>query len=395
MKILQVIPSVGPLRGGPSQVALDVCEGLAQLGVDVTLATTDDNGPDRLDVPLGQMIEQCGYKVIYFRRTTHEYTFSWSITSWLYRNIQNYDFVHVHAVFSYVPLVSSLVATFREVPYAITPHGILGQWGFQTRRSHGKRLSYAILERQILNRSRFVHATSEYEVRELRDLGVCAPIQLIYLGLKVPSFETITRQDREEVFQGLRDRIVLLFLSRFHQKKGLDLLLPAFAQAAKQFPQLVLAHAGRGDHDYESWLRAEVRRLKLDKQVIWLGFVEGNAKQQVLRNCDIFILPSYSESFGMAVVEAMAYAKPVIISDQVAIHDVVSEANAGLICSCQIQSLSEAILILARNGNMRKKMGDNGRVLVETKFELGAVAGELLRIYEKEMRDSRTPLTDG
>jgi glycosyltransferase involved in cell wall biosynthesis len=383
MKILQVIPSVGPLRGGPSQVVLDMCRGLAKAGVDVTLATTDDNGPEHLDVPLGQMIDQHGYKVIYFRRTTSEYTFSWSITAWLARHIHDYDFLHTHAAFSYTPAVSAFWAAVRGVPYAITPHGILGQWGFQSRRSWAKRVSFALVEKQILNRARFVHATSPHEARELEQLGICAPIEMIYLGIDMPTIEQDTAADRERIFPGRQNQTIVLFLGRFHPIKGLDLLLPAFAQALRQQPNLLLALAGDGDEAYVAWLKAEVQRLEIENHVLWMGFLSGGDKRRALAGCDIFVLPSYSESFGVAVLEAASVGAPVIVSDQVAIHSEVAQSGAGIVVPCEVDALTHSMLKLAQDSSLRESMSANARALAFKKFSLDQVTSFLIRSYEQ------------
>ena len=383
MKLLHVIPSVGPLRGGPSQIVLDMCERLAAAGLDVTLATTNDNGPDRLNVSLRQEIDQDGYKVIYFHRIAREYTFSWDITGWLARHITNYDFVHIHAAFSYTATISSILARVRHVPYAVTPHGILGQWGLRARRSLAKQLSIALIERPMLNDARFVHATSPVEARELEQLGVRAPLHMIHLGINVPAHNYRGSMERASIFSGRQEQTIVLFLGRFHSTKGLDLLLPAFAHAACQQPDLVLALAGDGDASYVAWLRDEVHRLNIEDRVLWTGFLRGEEKYAALAHCDIFVLPSYSESFGMSVAEAMFYAKPVLISDQVAIAEVIEAAKAGLVRPCSVESFADGLLQLARNPALRDTLGLRAAQLAQEEFSMAIMIDRMMHAYEQ------------
>ncbi|GAB4538318.1 MAG: hypothetical protein Kow0063_26020 [Anaerolineae bacterium] len=382
MRILHVIPSIGPLRGGPSQAVVDMCRGLARAGMDVTLVTTDDNGPGHLSVPLGQPVEQDGYTVFYFRRTTRGYTFSWPLTTWLVRHIGDYDFVHAHAVFSYAPLLAAFLAHRKGIPYTITPHGLLLIQGFKSRKVWAKRFSYAFIEKTALNRATFIHVTSTQEAHRLRALKVYSPIGIIYFGIDTPGCGNGNRIDVRCLAPTCDASAVLLFLGRFHPIKGLDLLLPAFAQALKQAPGIVLALAGDGDADYKAWMEAEIARLGIGERVIWLGFLTGQEKWAALASSDVVVVPSYSESFGMVVVEAMACGKPVILSDQVAIHEEVASAGAGLVVPCAVERLAEAILELACDAELRKSMGQKGRALVNESFSPDWMSRRMLELYE-------------
>ncbi|MCZ7544618.1 MAG: glycosyltransferase [Anaerolineae bacterium] len=230
MKILHVTPSIGPLRGGPSRAVLDMCRGLAQAGADVTLATTDDNGPGRLGAPPGPALAQDGYRILYFRRTTRAYTSSVGLTVWLARHLHEYDLAHLHAAFTYAPLPAAWLARRRGVPYVVTPHGILGAWGVCARRARAKRLSLALVERPILDRAACVHATSAREAEGLRALGLCAPVATVHLGVDAPPLEAVARGAPPPPFPP--GRVALLFMGRFHAVKGLDLLLPGVRPGA-------------------------------------------------------------------------------------------------------------------------------------------------------------------
>src|SRR5690242_5295549 len=101
MKILHVIPSVGPLRGGPTVMIRTLTRALVEAGMTVDVATTDDNGPGRVSVVLEQPLTEDGVTYLYFRRQTTFYSFSWPLTRWLCRHVVDYDLVHIHALFSY------------------------------------------------------------------------------------------------------------------------------------------------------------------------------------------------------------------------------------------------------------------------------------------------------
>ena len=125
MKVLHVIPSLGPLRGGPSHALLALSRELGQQGVSVQICTTDDNGPSRLAVPLGEPTSWQGVTTWFFPRQTRFYTYSWPMTRWLARSARQYDLIHIHALFSYASLPAAFAGARQGVPYVVCPEGTL------------------------------------------------------------------------------------------------------------------------------------------------------------------------------------------------------------------------------------------------------------------------------
>src|SRR4051812_28010897 len=166
MRVLHVIPSVGPLRGGPSFALRTMTRGLAERGIETHVASTDDNGPFRLDVPLGRPVSENGVVHWYFPRQTPFYLVSLSFAAWLRRHIADYDLIHIHCVFSFCPNAAAWGARRKGVPYIIRPLGVLNRWGMMRRRPLLKRLSFALLERRLLGAASFVHFTAEQEQLE-------------------------------------------------------------------------------------------------------------------------------------------------------------------------------------------------------------------------------------
>ena len=118
--------------------------------------------------------------------------------------------------------------------------------------------------------------------------------------------------------------------------------------------------AGDGNPQFVAGLREQSHRLGLDSDILWPGFLRGDHKRAVLSDSHIFVLPSYSENFGVAVVEAMGASLPVIVSDQVGIHREISATNAGLVVTCSVEQIESALMKAVRDAPLRARMGANG-----------------------------------
>ena len=381
LRVLHVIPSIGPLRGGPSFVLRTMAKGLAARGVDVHVATTDDNGPFRLDVPFNIPIRKDGVTYWYFPRQTSFYIFSYPMARWLAEHIPAYDLVHIHALFSFPVAPAAYWAARHDVPYIVRPLGTLNRWGVSNRRRWPKKLSLHLIERRILAKASAVHFTSEQESVEAREAANIGRFFVIPnpVDLKCGERELLPGQLQSQYPQ-LQGRRVVLFLSRLDQKKGLDLLLPAFASLRRQVNDVALVLGGAGETAFVAGLRQMTRTLGIEQDVIWTGFIDGDRKLGALAGSTVFVLPSYSENFGIAVVEAMACGLPVVVSDQVAVHREIAAAGAGVVVPCKPQDLGGAILRLLSQPEVCKQMARSG-IDLAGRFSTAVVTERLLQAY--------------
>lgn len=191
----------------------------------------------------------------------------------------------------------------------------------------------------------------------------------------------------KEKFPELRGKKIILFLSRIHRNKGLDTLIRAFAVIAKEQADVHLVIAGRDDGDgYEKALRKSVSSYNLGSRVSFVGMLSGREKLEAFTGSDIFVLPSYSESFGMACVEAMACGVPVIISDKVGIHKEVMKNNACIVVEPKIDSLYKGIKSLLENDSLRQKIGLNGRKFTEKYYNIEKAADMMIEEYKNILK---------
>lgn len=342
MKVLHLIPSISPLRGGPSQaVVAMVAEQRAQ-GIDAAILTTNDHGPELLpNFPTGHWHQHQGVPVLAFPRWSppiaplREAAISLPLSRWLQRHGQDFQLLHVHALFSWVPSTGMALARHQGLPYILRPLGLLNRWSL--RQSPGrKRLMLRLIDRANIRAAAALHCTSAAEADEVADLGLNPHSVVLPLGVAI-GHSPAPRSPGPTRF---------LFLSRLHPKKQLPLLLEAFSRLVAARPQAPwrLDVAGSGEPAYLAELHARARQLGIGDRVHWHGFVAGEAKQSLLRNADWFVLPSASENFGIAAAEALAAATPVILAPGVAISDAVIAAGAGWVCKAELEPLAAQLL---------------------------------------------------
>jgi glycosyltransferase involved in cell wall biosynthesis len=299
------------------------------------------------------------------------------------RHAGEYDVVHIHALFSWPSLVAALSAQLRRVPYVVRPLGVLNRWGIRNRRPWLKRMSFALIEKRILQGAALLQFTSEQEYEAALELQGAHRATVI--PNPVPIAKQLRRGNFRERHPQLRLRRIVLFLSRIDRIKGLDLLLAAFAKARMSEPDLALVIAGNGDRKWIRALQNTAEMLSIAPNVIWAGFVGGQAKWDLIADADIFVLPSYSENFGVAAVEAMGAGIPVIITDQVGIHREAGRAGAALVTACDESQIAQAISQISQDCQLRERLGKEGQTFAR-QFTEKATAERLIRVYEEVLR---------
>jgi len=350
----------------------------------VDVVTTDDDGPNcRLNVPLQQRIEHDGYGILYFCKQSEFYKVSLPLRRWLKQHVRDYDAVHIHALFSFSSVAAARCARRSGVPYIIRPLGVLNRWGMENRRKLLKALSFRFVERPVLRHAAAMHYTSNAERLEAGQSGATAPAAVIPLGIEMTGFQNLPGPESFlERFPRAKGRTLALFLSRLDVKKGLDLLLPAFAESRKSHPSVMLVIAGDGGQSYVAGLHDRAAQLGLEGDIVWAGFLSGEDKLSAFAAATVFVLPSHSENFGIALVEAMAAGLPCLTTPGVAVSDDIRERDAGLVAAAEAKPLFEAMNRLLDDAALRARLGSNAKRLVQERFSLEAMGVALKTLYE-------------
>jgi len=392
MKVLHVIPSITKVRGGTSQAVLDMVRALRLSNVDAEIATTNDDGDNLLDVPLGKCIEFNNIPVWFFHRFSpdikalREYAFSADLTQWLWQNITKYELVHIHALFSYPSTIAMAIARLKNVPYIVTPHGLLCEWSLQ--QSQRKKRTYLkLIERANLNASQKIHFTSQKEQQEVSLLGLQTSNFVLPLGISLPNQISNPRHRLREQFNIPEDETVILFLSRLHYKKGLDYLIPALAKLVHHRFTFILA--GSGTPDYEAEIKSLLISHGLHERTRIVGFVAGETKDILMQGSDLFVLTSHSENFAVSVLESLSVGVPVLVTPGVALAFVVQENQLGYVPKMDVLAIANALEDFLKNPQLAQTTGIRASQFIREKYTLEKLASQMQHIYTKIINKSR------
>lgn len=390
MRVLHVMPSLAASYGGPAAAMPVMARGLIAAGVEVDVAAIDDSLAFELtQEPVIKQMQ--GFKSISFPITCRPYRISISIARWLSLHAGDYDLIHIHAVFTFSSWVACRAAHAAGVPFVVRPLGILNRWGMENRRPWLKRLFFRCVEKPFIDHAAAIHFTSEQEAMDVARLHIRARPVIIPLGLDLSAFETLPpAQMFLQKFPETANAELVLFISRLDVKKGLDMLLPAFREVLQIRPQARLVIAGDGHSSFVEDLKKQAATLGIQHAVIWAGFLHGDMKLSALAAAQVFCLPSRSENFGMALLEAMACGLPCVASDQVALAVDAAASDAVCMIPCEAGAIAPAICCLLDSSEQRQALSRSARAYAADHHAMPAVGRKLHELYSEIIASTRS-----
>lgn len=381
MKILAVIRAVGNVYGGTSQCVLDLAQAIGNLGMHVDIVTTNANGTTPLNVPLQTWIEHPGYRIQYFPYWGwNDYQLSGVFARWLFQHIRDYDVVHAHAIFSPTNLPAYWACQRHDIPYIVTPHGMLEPWALAYK-ARKKRIYYRWLEKPALNRARAIHLLTSSEAQGIEPLNLQRPLVVVANGIHRENLERLP--DPELFFQTFpetRNRQTILFLGRIDPKKGLDLLAIAFAKVRQFFPRTHLIVAGPDNIGFLPTVRDDFQQSGCLENVTFTGLLTGSLKYAALAAAQLYVAPSYSEGFSLSVLEGMAAGLPCIITTHCNFPEAAT-ARAARVVESDACAIAQATIECLARPQLAKEMGDRARQFIFENYTWNRIAAKLLDVY--------------
>lgn len=357
MRVLLSTSSFLPEAGGPARSVPQLASALAELGIDVGLWAPDGSAgtSELLSAIRGVTLLDGGAQ-----------------EAW--RRFGRVDVLHDNGIWRGHHRSLARLAGQMDAARVVSPRGMLEPWALKHKPVR-KRLAWWAYQRQLLKSATALHATAASEAEQFARLGLRRPVPIIPNGVNLPDWGQL-----EKLRDAPGETLSCLFMSRVHPKKGLPLLLEAWAALRPRGWQLDIAGPDEAGHRAE--LEQMVRRLHLGEEVRFLGPLEGEDKRKALARADLAVLPTYSENFGIFVAEALAHGCPVLTTHG-APWEVLETENCGWWVPVTTEAIGTALReATAMSVEARRDMGQRGHRVVARDFGWPGIAETFKQVYE-------------
>ena len=377
MKILNICGYSWDI-GGPPKIIYDHAVVQMKLGAEVTILTPISAGQKLYAIPTGAKVITC--KRHWFSKFWAE--FSPELYTWIKLHGNEYDIIHIHGVWHFAGVAPYLAGI--KTAKCITTHGLLDRWTIS--KGYWKKYIFGLLfQKRILKNTELIQINNTDEKADLsRFLGFEHPnVKIIPNGMNLNDFEVLPKKNTfRSQFQISQEKQLILFMSRINLKKGLDLLLPAFKELISHRNDCLLILAGPDD-GYLAETQAFILKNDLKDKIILVGMLTGKDKLAALSDADIFVLPSHSEGFSIATLEALISGVPSLLSDRVGFGETIRETKAAHLIELNQESIVNGLNKMLDDKNYCQMLAQNGKELVKNKYDIELVARQLMSEFDR------------
>jgi glycosyltransferase involved in cell wall biosynthesis len=405
VKILHVIGSVDPKLGGTTDHVFSTSRLWCQHGHECHVLCLDSpNAPCVEQSPLVTFaLGSQGRWSVFMRKVIPwlRYGYTDNLAGWLREHARDYDAIILNGLWNYTSFGSWLALRDLDVPYFVCPHGMLDPWLRKADPTkHVLRMTFwYLVEWRVIRDARAILFACEEEMK----LG-----NRFFLGHGCPGYvvgygaQDVVGDPNEQRaaflarYPEVRGRKVILFLSRIHPKKGLDLLIQAFARQAGNFSDFDLLIAGPDQVGLKPRLMKMAADLGISNRIHWADMLTGDEKWGAFRSAQFLILPSHQENFGIVVVEAMALSVPVLITRKVNIWREVQSSGAGYVVADDVEGIAEGLRYMCQHSPAKLEvMGEKARHCFIDRFNLENNSVELLNLIIRLTKSQSTEAVAG
>ena len=388
MRIIHVIDDLSEQAGGPAQACIEMARSVAARGHHVAIYTFGDRRPAWL-TQSASLPFSCRHQGVDVHLSPGRSTSWTSISPRFYaallRAIPTADLVHVHVLYGFHLWAAWRICRQHGIPLVVRPCGILNAYTSSVQ-AFGARLYEMAFQRRLLRQATLMHYTTDQEADDASTYVQNPSRAVVPLGVNVAAYERLPpRATFDSVYPEAAGRKIVLYFGRLHRKKRLDLVIGATAAARNNGHDVHLIIAG-SDDGVEAECRALVGELGLGERVTFTGLLVNHAKRLVFGGADVFVLPSMTENFGIAVAEAAASGIPLLISEHVNIAPSFAERDAAIIVQTHLGSVVEGLERLLQDQVAATAMARRAKQVVEDKFTWDRIATDLVAMYQSTAR---------
>jgi glycosyltransferase involved in cell wall biosynthesis len=387
MKILQVIPYFTPAYsyGGPVKVCHDISKELVKRGHRVTVATTDALDNKNRIKKSQETIENI--KIIRFKNLSNFLAKNCNgflpinFFFWAKNNIKNFEIVHCHDFFTLQNIITAYFCKKYNVPFIVQPHGTLSPIRQNAKFKNLKKL-FLNLFKNVLTNSKNIIALTKNEKNEIIQINqkLEKKIKVIPNGIEIAEFQNIKKINLYKKYKIPEKNKIIGYIGRIQYIKGLDISLEILASLKKKldFTYLIIGP----DEGEKNNLEKKIKKLNLEKNVLFTGILEGDEKLETIKSCNLFLFTSRSEGLPMTILEIATLGIPQIISENCNVPEIENFGAGKVFVLNHEKAIAENLLTLLKNKKQQLEMSKNAIKMIKERFELNKICDRIEDVYK-------------
>ena len=379
MKIYHLVENLDDTYGGPAKSVPHLVKGLENIKVKSALLSVKYHNNESNEVIEKNRLEWHRFSYNFVKKTRY----SKDLKKYLKDNIrQGETLLHTHNLWNFISYIAYKLSLKNKIPYVMAIRGALYPWSLSQSRLQ-KKIAWNLFQKKALQNATCIHVTDIAELEAVRNLGITSPIALVPNGVSLDEFKSMNGKIEGKKALGLdSNKKNILFLSRIHPKKGIEFLITAWVKLAEKYPQWNLLIVGPNDDEtyYQSLLK-KIKKNNLENRVFFKGMLSGEQRINSFAASDLYILPSHTENFGIAIAEAMAAKLPVITTKGTPWQEII-DYDAGWWVELSQKNIDTALTeALSCSDKELEKKGLNGFELAQ-KYEWKYQAKKMKEVYD-------------
>lgn len=389
MKIYNLIENLDDTYGGPAKSVPYLCKNLNDLGVDTEIISVKYNENELNSVVKDNKLIWKSFKYDFIKK----FRYSKSLRNYLHAELKNKSqiILHTHNLWNYIPYVAHVISQTYNIPLILAIRGSLYNWSLSQGKLQ-KSIAWKLFQRRVLQNATCIHVTEIKEMKAVRDLGITIPVAIIPNGINLDEFKDVKSKVDSKVSLNLDiKKKYILFMSRIHPKKGLEYLVNSWIKLSNEYKDWDLLIVGpEYGEQYIQDIKSNIENSRLEGRVIFTGMLTGEKRVDAFGSSDLFVLPSHTENFGIAIVEAMVAKLPVITTHGTPWQE-IEKYDAGWWVELSQENIDKSLEnALSLDTDALKEKGLNGFELVH-KYEWKYQAQKMKKVYEWVLNDKDKP----
>jgi glycosyltransferase involved in cell wall biosynthesis len=389
LKIINLIENLDDRYGGPAKSVPYMCKYLNDIDVNTEILSVKYHEDEQNSIVSQYKLKWKSFTYNFIKKIRY----SLSLKQYLNESlIKNKDIVlHTHNLWNYIPFIANKMGNKHNIGVVYAIRGSLYPWSLSQGKIQ-KTLAWKLFQKQALQSASCIHVTEINELNAVRDLGITSPVAIVPNGIEFDEFKTLQNKESSKKSLGLAiDKKYTLFMSRLHPKKGVEFLVKAWIKIAKQNKEWDLLIVGpEYDKRYVDNLKKEISLNNLEQRVKFIGMLTDQKRIDAFGASDLFVLPSHTENFGIAIAEAMVAKLPVITTHGTPWQE-IEEYEAGWWLELNPNNIDNVLAeALACSEDELKQKGLNGFELIQ-KYEWRYQADKMKQVYQWILGKTKKP----